>query len=272
MTSRAQVVVHHVAQDRAYLLQVGRLPRQDPLGRLGVAEDGGQGLVQLVGQGPRQLAQDRHARKAGQLVALPRRVQLGLPPLGDVDAAPDVAQERPVRGAPGDPVVQHPPILPVPPAHAVVDRERPPLAERPAALGEAAAHVLRVHALRPAIAELFFQRAAREVQPALVEERAPLLRIRHPDHDRRRVGHGVEERLAVPRRLFGAPPLAMGAVAPGEAGRAQDETPRPGQGERDRDPAHADQCGYRSGIKALSRVPGLRLYRDRARRPPRSRS
>ena len=71
-------------QDGADLRDVGRVVRQKALRRLGIAQDGGQRLVQLVGERARELGERGHPRQMGQLHALLALLHFGLPPCRDV--------------------------------------------------------------------------------------------------------------------------------------------------------------------------------------------
>ena len=63
----ALVLADDVAQDLAELLVAGLALGEEALRRLGVAENGGQRLVQLMGERAGQFAQHRHARQMRQL-------------------------------------------------------------------------------------------------------------------------------------------------------------------------------------------------------------
>src|ERR1043166_573223 len=65
-----------VAQDLHQDLGVGRFVADEVLGRLGVAEDRGERLVQLVGDAPGELAEHRDPREVRELEALLARVEL----------------------------------------------------------------------------------------------------------------------------------------------------------------------------------------------------
>ena len=68
----------------------------------------------------------------------------------------------------------------------------------------------------------FLQGAAGEVQPHLVEIDAGLVRARHPNHDRRAVGHGPEAQLAFAQLRFGAIALRLARLE--QARRGLDRT------------------------------------------------
>jgi hypothetical protein len=67
-SGRALVVLDDVLEDRPHLLTVRPLRPQDPLGRLGVAQDRGEGLAELVRQGRGELP---HRRDPGDVVQVP---------------------------------------------------------------------------------------------------------------------------------------------------------------------------------------------------------
>src|SRR5262249_7228296 len=64
--------------------------------------------------------------------------------------------------------------------------------------------VLRMYALSPATAKLFFQNAPSEGEPREVDEGAQLVGARPPNHGRRGIGHRAKVLLARAQRLFRA--------------------------------------------------------------------
>src|SRR4030095_11314658 len=53
------------------------------------------------------------------------------------------------------------------------------------------------------MAKLLLQGPAGKVEPALVEKSTELVRVRHPDHHGRCIGHGAEALLALPQGFVG---------------------------------------------------------------------
>src|SRR5262245_40489061 len=123
--------------------------------------------------------------------------------LGDVNGSTDVADKIAIGLKARHPVIQHPTIFTVMSPQAVFYRELSPHAEGIDVDLKTVVKILRMNSLRPAIAKLLLQGPAGKVQPTLVEKGAGLLRVRHPDHHRRRIGHGVKASLALPQRFVG---------------------------------------------------------------------
>src|SRR5262249_45368212 len=61
----------------------------EALGRLGVTENRGQRLIDLVGERARELAEHSHAREMRQFLTQAPQLVFDAPALGDVDAGPD---------------------------------------------------------------------------------------------------------------------------------------------------------------------------------------
>ena len=80
----ALVLVHDVRKDFAHLVEVNIVMREEALGRLGVAEDGGERLIQFMGERAGEFAEHRHAGKVGQFRPLLDCFGLGLFAGGDV--------------------------------------------------------------------------------------------------------------------------------------------------------------------------------------------
>src|SRR5215475_8812185 len=123
--------------------------------------------------------------------------------LGDVNGNTDVADEIAIGLKARHPMIQHPTIFTVISPQAVFHRELSPRVEKIDVDIKTAVKILRVNSLRPAIAELLLQGPAGKVKPTLVKKGAGLVRGRHPDHHRRRVGHGVKASFALPQRFLG---------------------------------------------------------------------
>src|SRR5262249_14268238 len=123
--------------------------------------------------------------------------------LGDVSGSTDVADKIAIGLKARHPVIQHPTIFTVISPQAVFHRELSPQVEGIDVDLETAVKILRVNSLCPAIAELLLQGPAGKVEPTLVEKGAGLVRVRHPDHHRRRISHGVKASLALPQRFVG---------------------------------------------------------------------
>src|SRR5262245_38261653 len=122
---------------------------------------------------------------------------------GDVDDGADVAREVSVLVDSRHPVIEHPPVVPVPAAQPVVERERAVLAHRGMIGVDREAAVVRMHAVGPALAEILVGPPAGQLQPAPIEVRPAGVGPGHPDHQRRRVGDRGEPVLAVARGSFG---------------------------------------------------------------------
>ena len=74
--ARPLVFAHDVRENLAGLGEIGRLLREETLRRLGVGEDDGQRLVQLVRERARQLAHRGDPGKVGQFLVLAAGPQL----------------------------------------------------------------------------------------------------------------------------------------------------------------------------------------------------
>ena len=95
----APVLIHDVLQDLACLVHVRLAPGQEALDGLSVAEDRRQGLVQLVGERPRQLADRRDAGEVRELAVLLEKALLRILERRDVERD----AEGPRRRSPGPP-------------------------------------------------------------------------------------------------------------------------------------------------------------------------
>src|SRR5215813_8700710 len=123
--------------------------------------------------------------------------------LGDVDGNTDVADEIAIGLKARHPMIQHPTIFAVISPQAVFHRELSPQVEGIDVVLKTAVKILRVNSLCPPVAKLMLQGPAGKVEPTLVEKGAGLVRVRHPDHHRRRIGHGVKASFALPQRFLG---------------------------------------------------------------------
>ena len=72
--ARSLVVVDDVLQDRTYLAEVHGVGLEDILGGLGIAQDRGQRLVELMSQRRGQLPDRRHSIDVAEI--LPKLLQL----------------------------------------------------------------------------------------------------------------------------------------------------------------------------------------------------
>ena len=88
----APVRARDVFEDLVDLMQVDGLPSEHAAGGLGVAQNRGQRLAQLVGQRTGELAEDRDAAQMRQELALLLRLTLGALALGDVPDRRDEAR------------------------------------------------------------------------------------------------------------------------------------------------------------------------------------
>src|SRR5499433_4506904 len=123
--------------------------------------------------------------------------------LGDVSGSTDVADKIAIGFKARHPMIQHPTIFTVISPQTVFHRELSPHGEGIDVDLKTAVKILRVNSLCPAIAELLLQGPAGKVEPTLVEKGAGLVPVRHPDHHRRRIGHGVKASFALPQRFLG---------------------------------------------------------------------
>ena len=125
-------------------------------------------------------------------------------PFGHVDARADVAAEGAVRIEAGHATIHDPAKFPVVPAQPVLHLELlPRMTGRPVGF-ETAFQVVRMHAGRPAVAELLCEQPAREIQPGLAEEGAQRVHARHPDRHGSGVRDQAETRFALTKRAFRA--------------------------------------------------------------------
>ena len=145
--------------------------------------------------------------KARKRASLATVLGLGLLQRGDVDAGADEAGELPVGAGEGLALVEHPAVLAVAPAEAVLHREGPAGIERRGVDLQAAGEVLGMDVLGPADAEFRLHRPADEVEPGLVAPGAALVRAGDPDQDRGVVGGLAEAGLAGTDGLGGVVPL-----------------------------------------------------------------
>src|SRR5215510_7647469 len=123
--------------------------------------------------------------------------------LGDVNGSTDVADEIAIGLKARHSMIQHPTIFAIISPQTVFHRELSPHVEGVDVDLKTAVKILRVNSLCPAISKLLLQGPAGKVEPSLVQKGAGLARIRHPDHHRRRIGHGVKASLALPQRFVG---------------------------------------------------------------------
>ena len=105
--------------------------------------------------------------------------------LVDVDTAADESRKVPVVVDERNTAVEYPAIHPVVAAEAIFHFERLAPPEMIQIERHAPPEIVGVDARRPAVAHLFFDRAAREFEPGLVEVVALGVEARAPDHDRR---------------------------------------------------------------------------------------
>ena len=112
--ARALVLGHDVGENLPHLRKIGRVLREIMLGRLRIAEDGGERLVQLVRQRAGQLAEHGHAREMREFAAPFVQLLLRLLARRDVEGhaahedrfAIAVALDAAVRGNPTHPPVR----------------------------------------------------------------------------------------------------------------------------------------------------------------------
>src|SRR5688572_14092233 len=99
------VVLHDVLKYLAYLFQVGRVGVEKALRRLGVTENGGERLVQLMGQRRREFSHRRDASDVGQLCTLPGRFEFSFFVVSDVGGGSEnvVSHARVINDGPFKP-------------------------------------------------------------------------------------------------------------------------------------------------------------------------
>src|SRR6266542_7070883 len=85
------VILDNILQDLLHLFEVRRHGREKPLCRLRIAEDRGQGLVQLMSQRRGEFADRRHPGDVAQLLAEPLHLQFRPPARQDIGE--DLAEE-----------------------------------------------------------------------------------------------------------------------------------------------------------------------------------
>ena len=141
--------------------------------------------------------------------------------LGDVDAGADVADELAVRPGMWRAALQQPPPGTVVALQAELHLVGTARVECRGIGVQRAVEVGRVHVVAPAVADLLFHLAADEVQPALIEPGAALVRAAHPDQHRRGIRGGAEALFAFAQRGLGARPLSECACP--AAGSTSDE-------------------------------------------------
>src|SRR5436189_4062792 len=129
-------------------------------------------------------------------------IQLGLLSIRDVNARADITKKRTVDIKTRCTTIEHPAILAVLSAQAILHCERLSFVESSLVNRQAVREVLRVNAFGPAVTQFLIQSAASEFQPALIKEIAELVRTRHPDHDGRGIRHRAKAHLAFKQRLF----------------------------------------------------------------------
>ena len=167
-------------------------------GRQLLAQVGGPGGDRLcgrlhVGKHRRDEAVPRAARLLGGGAELPLAFEgagkrlLGALPFVDVDAGTHVAQEKTVAGTHRCGAVQHPAVLAVVPAHAVLHFERLACVEGTHAAVEPAREVFGMHGAGPAVALCLVGAQAGEFEPRAAHVIAGHVRLRAPKHE----GDGV---------------------------------------------------------------------------------
>src|SRR5215472_4500270 len=107
--------------------------------------------------------------------------------LGDVHSRADIACKSPVGVESWCAAVEHPSVLAVVPAYAVLHPEAFTTVERLFDRPQTVSDVVGMHRLAPTSAELSFERTSRELQPSAADVRAEFVGPRHPEHDRRAV-------------------------------------------------------------------------------------
>src|SRR5690349_966612 len=86
-------------------------------------------------------------------------------------------------------------ILTVMTTQTVLHREWLSCIKRADVCRQTSVEIVPMHALAPAVAELFSYLSPGKVQPPSIEIGAELIRPRHPHHHRRGIGHPAEPRL-----------------------------------------------------------------------------
>src|ERR1700722_20690614 len=80
----ASVLADNVIENRAELIEIDRVAGEEFPSRLGIAEDGGEGLIQLMGERAGEFAEHGDARQMGQFVALAKLRAFGILALGNI--------------------------------------------------------------------------------------------------------------------------------------------------------------------------------------------
>src|SRR5262245_57390981 len=128
----------------------------------------------------------------------------GVPQLGDVDARPDEPLGLALGLGSRHAMIEHPAVLSIGTLQPVFQsewltatRSRPSRFHAPGA-------IIRVHTFEPTVVLLMLHITAAKPEPHVVEEGAPTARIRHPDHDGRRVGQDSEASVTFTELALGA--------------------------------------------------------------------
>src|SRR5215467_10008731 len=122
---------------------------------------------------------------------------LGELSIGDVQARSNVASKRAIRIEPRGTNVENPSILSVMTSQPVLHFEILATFKSLRVGRDTSPQVVGVDRFRPTIPELLLKRSSAEIQPALVEVRAELVRTRHPDHYGCAVGNQPESLFAL---------------------------------------------------------------------------
>src|SRR6476620_3674274 len=104
-------------------------------------------------------------------------IQLCLLSIRDVNARADITQKRTVDIEHRCTSVEHPAILAVLSAQAILHSERLPFVESILVNRQAVSEVLGMHCFYPTFAAFLFHCSSSEIEPAFVEESAALIRI-----------------------------------------------------------------------------------------------
>src|SRR5689334_8520974 len=99
-------------------------------------------------------------------------------------------------------MIQDPAVLAVMPSQSIFHREGFSGLERLRIDCQTMVVVLRMHPLHPAVAQLLLHRAAREIEPWLIEKSAEFVRSRHPDQDGCRICEDTKPFFTDSQRLL----------------------------------------------------------------------
>ncbi len=209
---RGPVRVPDHAPDPAHrFLEVGLPPVEPAQARAAVGDHGGERLVQLVGQGSRQLPHDGEPRDVSQLGLRGAQRFLGLPAILDVGVRPEPLENFPPLVVHRHRAREKAPVPSVGSTQALLHLVRFLLGLGLSPGHQDGFHVGGVHPRRPAVSVHLVHRQAGVVHPPLVAIVDGSVGEAAPDLVRNGLGQHAEPALALAKILIGA--LALGDVA-----------------------------------------------------------